>query len=476
MGNSQSDQFPKSSWNPELKPVDLAPLENFDLNQYLDDDGFFRGFVIGDPAASDFFKQWGFVVFADVLTREETSATLDEFFNDIPASVGFNRDDPSTWERYFEAQPFSRLGIMGRSCDTTRVSLLNNRQNPRLHAAYAQLFGTEKLWVDHDRIGLLRPTKIRVTEDNASRLSKAAGTTSGVEQAVSMVSMSDAPAPSTPASQAAPEAQSSNDNDSSNADDTRARSEDQRLAEWEKRASSAAADASSASADSQGSESSTASPSIKPLEIGQVISVPEWRTVDRWLHMDSNPLSGRTDIGSFDKYFDESIDGGSHARIRFDSQLWLQGLVALTDARREDGGFQCVPGSHATRIYRTFGDDAYVQRLCKGNSGNIQVPPDHSVRKYIAQIPLRAGSLVTWNTLTLHANFPNDSDRMRAVMYVRMMPALEKRPYQPLLDEDACAASFKIVDKEGKFSATPLGRKLFGWDEWAADDADRRVG
>ena len=36
--------------------------------------------------------------------------------------------------------------------------------------------------------------------------------------------------------------------------------------------------------------------------------MPKWKTVDKWLHIDCNPFTGRTDVGGFDHHNDSFID------------------------------------------------------------------------------------------------------------------------------------------------------------------------
>jgi ectoine hydroxylase-related dioxygenase (phytanoyl-CoA dioxygenase family) len=86
-----------------------------------------------------------------------------------------------------------------------------------------------------------------------------------------------------------------------------------------------------------------------------------------------------------------------------------------------------------------------------------QVPQEHPIREYIQRIPLRRGSMVIWNSLTFHANYPNDSDRFRMVQYMRMLPV--DYPYVSLMDmyRNALPAGFECSE---------LGRKLFGFEPW----------
>lgn len=120
----------------------------------------------------------------------------------------------------------------------------------------------------------------------------------------------------------------------------------------------------------------------------------------------------------------------------------------------QDGGFHCVPCAFKfPEIYKGI----YAR------GGNIQVPQDHPIRKYVFKIPVRKGSIVIWNSLTFHANFPNDSSNFRVVQYFRMIPANDpKRPYTPLVDE-------KYMNKtkqEWVAGLTPTQRKLLGFDPW----------
>merc|ERR1712232_469245 len=69
---------------------------------------------------------------------------------------------------------------------------------------------------------------------------------------------------------------------------------------------------------------------------------PKWRTRANWLHLDCNPHSAGDGNGYAD--IEGVIDSGS--ATDFTQALLVQGLLSLTDARVEDGGFHCVPGGH----------------------------------------------------------------------------------------------------------------------------------
>ena len=168
--------------------------------------------------------------------------------------------------------------------------------------------------------------------------------------------------------------------------------------------------------------------------------MPKWKTVDKWLHIDCNPFTGRTDIGGFDHHNDSFID--------FTQNLFCQGLIALTDAKISDGGFHCVPGSHLNpNIYESMLE----------SNGNIQVPLNHPIRTHIQKISMRRGSLLVWNSLLAHANYPNNSSNFRAVQYIRMLP-ISNGYYRPLFPN--------LSNYPSSFYPSDLGQKLFGIKNW----------
>jgi ectoine hydroxylase-related dioxygenase (phytanoyl-CoA dioxygenase family) len=138
------------------------------------------------------------------------------------------------------------------------------------------------------------------------------------------------------------------------------------------------------------------------------VEVPEWRTVDKWLHLDCNPLTNRISVASV---------GNAHANHDQTKQWLPQGLIALTDAREQDGGFWCVPGSH--RIAHEW---ARAHNAQEKRGSSLLVDADDPMRQFIQKITVRAGTLLVWNNLTFHANHPNRSDRWRVVQYCRMYP------------------------------------------------------
>lgn len=238
---------------------------------------------------------------------------------------------------------FSPMGIIGMSNDVESISLLENRQNEKVHRAFSAVYGGEtRLFVDHDRLGAMRPT----------------------------------------------------------------------------------------------------------LQTNGTIR-KEWQTIDDWLHLDCNPVSGEISMASM-----APPESGGHHDFDAEAPFLVQGLLALSDAREEDGGFLCVPGSH--RIAREW----TVRNNLEQKEPQLRPEPGDQLQRHVQRVPVRAGSLVVWNQFTMHANHPNRSDRWRLNQYIRMYPVKRTR-FRPLLPD--------VRDYPSDFARTkitPLGRKLFGIDSW----------
>ena len=123
----------------------------------------------------------------------------------------------------------------------------------------------------------------------------------------------------------------------------------------------------------------------------------------------------------------------------------LQGLVTLTDASADQGGFQCVPGFH-----REFSDWKKKQPLNRD--------PFHPSLKGLKVVPIemKAGDLVIWNSLLPHGNGPNHSDTPRIAQIVRMFPnkLYEKKTLHQRLEM-----------WENKLPYNNSGLNLLNWDE-----------
>ena len=93
----------------------------------------------------DFWEENGYVVLHDAVPPENCKAAERTIWDFLEMDT----DDPETW---YPDPP--RRGIMVEIYQ--HQALWDNRQYPRIHQAFSEIWGTEKLWVSFDR-GSLNP-------------------------------------------------------------------------------------------------------------------------------------------------------------------------------------------------------------------------------------------------------------------------------------------------------------------------------
>lgn len=103
-----------------------------------------------------FWKHNGYIVIRNAVPRdqcERLASFLWEFEEKNPA-------DPSTWYTAPRAEmQMKELANTGMVEVYNHQYLWDNRQNPKVHAAFADIWGTEKLWVTIDRANLNLPIR-----------------------------------------------------------------------------------------------------------------------------------------------------------------------------------------------------------------------------------------------------------------------------------------------------------------------------
>ena len=189
--------------------------------------------------------------------------------------------------------------------------------------------------------------------------------------------------------------------------------------------------------------------------------VTRWRTLEpeKWIHWDMSPFTGATTTYSWRATdFEANCDR---------MQLRVQGILALSDCGKSDGGFYCIPGGHRNlemwaRTNATR--DPTLPSKVTNPLGPCQfyLPPGDAMRRGGRKIPIRAGDLLVWTSKLPHCNYPNRSERPRIVQYVKMASAHD-RAVEPLLRE-----SDHLLPRG--FTPNALGRKLLGFDPWGNDD------
>ena len=93
----------------------------------------------------EFFAEEGYVVAREVIDRDQAERTARAVW----AFTGMDPDDSGTW------YPEERRGIMVEIYQ--HQTMWDNRTAPRVHRAFSQVWGTDKLWVSHDRASISPP-------------------------------------------------------------------------------------------------------------------------------------------------------------------------------------------------------------------------------------------------------------------------------------------------------------------------------
>lgn len=93
-----------------------------------------------------FFEEQGYVLIKGVVPKENCNAVIDMLYE----FLGFDRNNPEDWYH----APLTRGGM----CEIYQhQALWNNRQHPRIHQAFSEIRGTEKLLVSFDRANFNPP-------------------------------------------------------------------------------------------------------------------------------------------------------------------------------------------------------------------------------------------------------------------------------------------------------------------------------
>jgi hypothetical protein len=98
------------------------------------------------PEDHTFFKENGYLLVRDVVPRENCEAVIAAIWE----FLGMDPHDPEDWYR----PPLSPGGMVEMYHHPT---MWENRQHPRMHQVYAELHGSETLWVSLDRVSMKPP-------------------------------------------------------------------------------------------------------------------------------------------------------------------------------------------------------------------------------------------------------------------------------------------------------------------------------
>ena len=90
-----------------------------------------------------FWNEKGYIVIHEAVPRKNIKAAENAIWN----FLGMQPDNPDSW---YPDPP--RKGIMAEMYQ--HQALWDNRQYPRVHQAFAQILGMERLWASIDRVSL----------------------------------------------------------------------------------------------------------------------------------------------------------------------------------------------------------------------------------------------------------------------------------------------------------------------------------
>lgn len=114
----------------------------------------------------------------------------------------------------------------------------------------------------------------------------------------------------------------------------------------------------------------------------------------------------------------------------------VQGVLALADCPQERGTFVGVPGSKG--IFGIYGS------MAKNVGEYVELDKEHHQFSALVDraqhCPLRAGSLISWDSRTTHANSANISDKTRYVAYIAYGIARQDEPFALRHREDGFAS------------------------------------
>jgi ectoine hydroxylase-related dioxygenase (phytanoyl-CoA dioxygenase family) len=95
-----------------------------------------------------FWEENGYVVIHNAVPQENLGAVVEAIWRFLDV----DRSDPEAWYK----APISKAGMLEMYHDQ---SLWDNRQYPRVHQAFADIWGTERLWVSLDRANMNPPAR-----------------------------------------------------------------------------------------------------------------------------------------------------------------------------------------------------------------------------------------------------------------------------------------------------------------------------
>ncbi len=95
-----------------------------------------------------FWEENGYVIVHNAVPQENLTKVVDALWQFLE----MDPNDPATW--YPAARQRNSMVEMYHN-----QTMWDNRQHPRVHGAFADIWGTEKLWVSFDRVSMNPPDR-----------------------------------------------------------------------------------------------------------------------------------------------------------------------------------------------------------------------------------------------------------------------------------------------------------------------------
>ncbi len=146
---------------------------------------------------------------------------------------------------------------------------------------------------------------------------------------------------------------------------------------------------------------------------------------------------------------------------------FLQGVLALTDTKADQGGFCCVPS-----LYR---DRAAWPKLAVIDADGDENWLADTTGRDIVHVPAGTGDLIVWDSRLPHGNSKNHSARPRLAFYVLMGPQLDATRREIAIQSwrtGQCVPwwrsrpGYDRIEPWPPAQLSPLGRRLLGLDPW----------
>ena len=403
-----------------------------------------------DAAALAFFRRYGFVVYRDVLTREECAATRAEIWDYLErvqfppapgASRALSRHDVTTWDLMDNRDTYG----LAPEPSVFTAQCVRNRQNPRVIACLAKVLTRE----DDVAAGDPSPTAAHRRAGEAAPLREEALREVIVSQdrwcvyrpTVNVRTRRDV------------DGDAQVDGDSAGDDDGKA-----------------AGIATGASRDR--------SPNGAIDDAFCLRDKPEWRTRPN-VHLDLHPwnfAAPRDVLPTEDLTFDALRDFSRETNaVSSATGPHCQGVVALMDNRAEDGGTVLVPGFHAafarwrdalgdpTRYAENHEDWDKNRLVWRGaGAGSFKFGANDGVHRLKTRVPMREGSYLIWDQRVAHGSAPNASDRPRMAQFVKGF--LRFGAGAARLKRRAARIEVELARAGTSGEVSALGARVFGLD------------